>query len=146
MQVGGITGVVHRAFIRHTGGGHLGCLASVHVGSLLPGERSPGTPSKGIELNLRSRTRALALSTAFVGTLAPRALAVAGSLELAVDRANDPHISLDVRLAPTSAIFDAIEWAALPAGPIDLAAHAALTTVLATALGDVELAVSVHRN
>ena len=83
MQVGGITGVVHRAFIRHTGGGHLGCLASVHVGSLLPGERSPGTPSKGIELNLRSRTRALALSTAFVGTLALTACGAANEEETA---------------------------------------------------------------
>ena len=69
----------------------------------------------------------------------------AGALELPVDRASAPRIRLAVGAHPGAEIFDAIDWAALGAGPIDLAAAPEAMTAITTAIGEVELELGVDR-
>jgi hypothetical protein len=69
----------------------------------------------------------------------------AGRLELPVDRASPPRIRLAVGAHPGAELFDAIDWAALGAGPIDLAAAPDPLNTITTAIGEVELALDVDR-
>jgi hypothetical protein len=70
----------------------------------------------------------------------------AGELELRVDRASAPRIRLAVGVHPGAEIFDAIDWAALGGGVIDLAATPEALTAITTAIGEVELALDVDRD
>jgi hypothetical protein len=70
----------------------------------------------------------------------------AGQLELPIDRAHAPRIQLAVGAHPGAEIFDAIDWAQLGAGPIDLAAAPESRTAITTAIGEVELALGVDRS
>lgn len=70
----------------------------------------------------------------------------AGHLELAVDRANDPEITLGVGVHPGAAIFDGVDWAALGAGPIDAAANPAALAAITQGIGEVELTLDVARD
>lgn len=67
-------------------------------------------------------------------------------LELPVDRASAPAITIAVGVHPGAAIFDGVDWAALGAGPIDVAANPAALTAITTAIGEVELALDVARD
>ena len=69
-----------------------------------------------------------------------------GALELPVDRASPPRIQLSVGAHPGAELFDGVDWTALPAGAIDLAAAPAARAAITTALGQVELALDVDRS
>lgn len=82
----------------------------------------------------------------FAAVTLPRPVRPAGALELPIDRASAPRIRLAVGVHPSAEIFDTLDWAALGAGPIDLAAAPEALNSITTAIGEVELALDVDRD